>query len=601
MTRPLLALSLDSETDLVLVRQQARRIAELVGFDRQDQTRIAAATSELARAALGGGGGSVDFRIDGGETDQALAIAIRGRLRPEIAEASAAEPAGRGGPSGIAAARRLMDHYDLTAEPGGGHAILVQKRLPRNRRVGADRMREIGETVRREPGGDALELLREQNHELVLSFAELRSRQEELQRLNRELEDTNRGIVALYSELDQKAEQLREASELKSRFLSYVSHEFRTPLNSILGLTRILLDRLDGDLSAEQERQVVYIRQSADSLTELVNDLLDLAKVEAGRLELKPTVFAVADLFAALRGALKPLLTTSAVDLVLEIAPGMPRLRTDEGKVGQILRNLISNALKFTEAGGVRVEASVGPTGTVVFSVADTGIGIAPEHLDKIFEEFSQVDGPLQRRQKGTGLGLPLSRKLAQLMGGSLDVESAVGEGSLFRLTLPAAVAVGDDPIAPPKNRPPSAAAVRRRVLVVDDEPAFRYLVRQALRDVADIDILEAADGGAAVSALADVVPDLVLLDLEMPMLDGFGVLAAVRRDPRLRAVPVVVATSHPITADLKARLPGVDALLPKSALDRAAILEALGLAEAIGRRETLGLAEALGWTETSP
>ena len=180
------------------------------------------------------------------------------------------------------------------------------------------------------------------------------------------MEDTNRGVVALYAELDERAEQLRRASELKSRFLSNMSHEFRTPLNSILALSRLLMDRTDGPLTVEQERQVTYIRRSAESLTELVNDLLDLAKVEAGKLEIRPSYFTIGELFGALRGVMKPLQQNDAVDLIFEDVTDCPPLFTDEAKLAQILRNLISNALKFTERGEVRVAAAFDQRNTAV-------------------------------------------------------------------------------------------------------------------------------------------------------------------------------------------------------------------------------------------
>src|SRR5262249_15899463 len=178
----------------------------------------------------------------------------------------------------------------------------------------------------------------------------------ETTRLNRELEETNRGVVALYSELDEKADQLRSVSDMKSRFLSHMSHEFRTPLNSIIALSRLLVDRVDGDLNAEQLRQVEHIRKSAQDMLELGNDLLDLAKgvvdvakVEAGKLDVKPASYTVNALLASLRGLLRPLLLNPHVDLQVDEPAGLPELHGDEAKVSQVLRNLISNALKFTE------------------------------------------------------------------------------------------------------------------------------------------------------------------------------------------------------------------------------------------------------------
>jgi len=266
--------------------------------------------------------------------------------------------------------------------------------------------------------------------------ARVREQGEELAALNAELAETNKGVLALYAELDDNAVQLRHASELKSRFLSYMSHEFRTPLGSIRSLARLLLDRMDGPLTAEQEKQIRFIQTSAAELTELVNDLLDLAKIEAGRITISPAWFEMVDLFAALRGMFKPILTNDAVTLTLDEPHGVTRVYTDDKKLSQILRNFISNALKFTQHGEVRVSA-VGEGGFVTFSVSDTGIGIAPEHHAAIFEDFVQVDSPIQKRLRGTGLGLSLSRKLAELLGGRVAVHSELGKGSTFSVTIP--------------------------------------------------------------------------------------------------------------------------------------------------------------------
>jgi signal transduction histidine kinase len=258
----------------------------------------------------------------------------------------------------------------------------------------------------------------------------------EVQSLRSELEETNRGVLALYAELDSQAEQLRQATELKSRFLAYMSHEFRTPINSIRSIARLLMDRVDGPLTGEQERQVAFIQSTATEFAEMVDDLLDLAKVEAGRVEISPAWFEMVDLFSALRGMFKPVLTNPEVNLVFEEPHGIPKLYTDDRKLSQILRNFISNALKFTPHGEVRVTARC-EGDRVTFAVADTGIGIAPEFHRAIFEDYSQVDSPLQKRLRGTGLGLALSRKLAALLGGSVDLQSELGKGSTFSLTIP--------------------------------------------------------------------------------------------------------------------------------------------------------------------
>jgi signal transduction histidine kinase len=216
-----------------------------------------------------------------------------------------------------------------------------------------------------------------------------------------------------------------------------MSHEFRTPLGSIRSIARIMLDRLDGPLTSEQEKQVLFIQNSAVELTEMVNDLLDLAKIDAGRISISPQWFDMVDLFAALRGMFKPILVNEAVTLVFEEPVDVPRVYTDDKKLSQILRNFISNAVKFTPKGEVRVSAQYRTPGWVTFAVADTGIGIAKEHQGTLFQDFVQLDTPIQKKLRGTGLGLALSKRLAELLGGSVAVESELGCGSTFSAIVP--------------------------------------------------------------------------------------------------------------------------------------------------------------------
>ncbi|WP_457318202.1 sensor histidine kinase [Stenotrophomonas sp. P5_B8] len=270
---------------------------------------------------------------------------------------------------------------------------------------------------------------------------ELQTLRLEADALRAELEETNQGVLALYAELDQQAEQLREVSELKSRFLSYMSHEFRTPLGSILSMTRLLEDGMDGPLTDEQRRQVRFISASTSELREMVDDLLDLAKIEAGRITISPAWFDLMDLFSALRGMFRPLVEGNQVDLVFDDPPALPMLYTDDKKLAQILRNYISNAMKFTPNGQVVVSARLEGEHSVRFSVRDTGIGIPAELQSTLFEDFVQVDTPLQKRLRGTGLGLSLCKRFAELLGGHVGVDSVVGEGSDFYVILPLTLA----------------------------------------------------------------------------------------------------------------------------------------------------------------
>ncbi|MGJ7490869.1 sensor histidine kinase [Variovorax sp. ZT4R33] len=271
----------------------------------------------------------------------------------------------------------------------------------------------------------------------------------ETEELRAELEETNRGVVALYAELDAQAEQLQRATELKSRFLAYMSHEFRTPVNAIRSIARLLSDEVDGPLTSEQARQVDFIQSTATEFAEMVDDLLDLAKIEAGRVDISPAWFEMVDLFSALRGMFKSVLINPGVTLVFEEPVGLPKLYTDDRKLSQILRNFISNALKFTTQGEVRVSARRQDDHTVCFAVLDTGIGIEPKYHAAVFDDFSQVDSPVQKRLRGTGLGLSLSKQLAEVLGGRVELESELGQGSTFSVILPLHVAS-----APPGGTP---------------------------------------------------------------------------------------------------------------------------------------------------
>jgi signal transduction histidine kinase len=306
--------------------------------------------------------------------------------------------------------------------------------------------------------GTPLDELAVQNQQLLAALDEVRRQRDDLARLNEELqetnngvmalynelsgelEETNRGVVALYAELDDKTAQLHAANEAKSRFLANVSHELRAPVTAVIGLSRLLTDSSSEPLTEEQRRQVDLIRASATDLLNLVNDLLNLAKAEAGGLEPAWAAVDLRAVFAQLRGTLRALPRHPDVELVVEEPAVAPALRSDEVLLTQVLRNLLTNGLKFTERGEVRLRADWPAGGDrVELTVSDTGIGIPAELHERVFEEFYQVPGPSQARVAGTGLGLPYARRLAQVLGGSLRVASTPGQGSAFTVDLPLA------------------------------------------------------------------------------------------------------------------------------------------------------------------
>jgi signal transduction histidine kinase len=452
MPMTLLTVELVREHDVVLARQRARQLASEFKLDGQDQTRFATAVSELARNAHQyAGGGRVEFRVEPGPPAVLTArIADRGpgiaRLK-EILEGRYVSSTGLG--VGIIGAQRLVDTFSVRSSPDDGTEIVIGKRLGPGIRVSPAMISGAMGAIAAVTSADPMIELQQQSQELLRALAYLREKQVESERLAQELAETNRGVLALYAELDERALYLERANDLKTRFLSDLNHEIRTPLNAVRNVARLLLDGYEGPLTDRHRRAIEMMRQSTDTLSDLVNDWLDLAKIEAGRTEIRVDVFSAEDLWGALRGVFRPIETDDDVSLIFEPVPTLPLLQSDEAKVAQILRNFISNALKFTERGEVRVSAREGTGETVVFTVTDTGIGIAPEHMDRVFEEFAQIDSPLQRRVKGTGLGLPLSRRLARLLGGDVLVDSNVGVGSAFSLVLPVVYA-GDGADAPP-------------------------------------------------------------------------------------------------------------------------------------------------------
>jgi len=567
----LLKVAIRDERGVVLARQRARHISTLLGFDVQEQTRIATAVSEIARNAFEyARGGDVEFRLEGRTPPQLLIVRIADR-GPGIQDLSAVldgryrSATGMG--VGIVGARRLMDSFEITSSPGVGTTVVLKRLLPR--RAGlldAESVSRIAAELDRKQPSDSYDEVQRQNQELLRALDELGKRQEELAALNRELEDTNRGVVALYAELDERADHLRRADELKTRFLSNMSHEFRTPVNSIQALARLLLEGTDGILAPEQERQVTFIRKAADALSELVNDLLDLAKIEAGKIVIRPIEFDVGHLFGTLRGMLRPLLVTESVALVFEEAEEIPPLYNDEAKVAQILRNFVSNALKFTERGEVRVTARhLTDEKAIAFSVADTGSGIAAEDHERIFQEFTQIDTPIQRRVHGTVLGLPLCRKLAELLGGRVSVESELGIGSTFMAVIPTSY----EPLLGPA---PSWDVDPRRlpVLVVEDSSETLLLYDRML-GTAGFQVLGARTLREARDAIASFRPRAIVLDIMLKGEDAWTWLTELKRSPSLGDIPVAVVTT--LEDEGKAMALGADAYCCKP-VDRQRLVE---------------------------
>lgn len=568
----LFALEIHYQQDVVRARQRTRDLASALDFDTQDQVRLATAVSEIARNAFQyAKGGRVEFYLETEQETFLIKIQDRGGGIPHLAEVLAGSYTSHTGMGqGIMGARKLMDFFEIESSEQGT-IVVMSKRLSKRTPTFTDsQLQQIQETVIGQSPQNPYEEIQRQNQELLRAMAELRKREEELTHLNRELEDTNRGVIALYAELDEKASSLQQANELKTRFLSNMSHEFRTPINSILSLSRMLLARMDGDLGAEQEKQVTFIQKAASGLSELINDLLDLAKVEAGKTEVRPSSFEVSELFGTLRGMLRPLLVTGAsVALIVEEPNAIPSLYTDEGKVAQILRNFVSNAIKFTQQGEVRVTAV--QTGyTVAFSVSDTGIGIAPSDLERIFEDFVQIESPLQKQVKGTGLGLPLSRKLAELLGGSVSVTSVLGTGSTFTASIPIVYPHATE--FPTQMQPPQLAPTRLPILVVEDHPETLFIYEKHLQN-STYQFIATRTLATARLALQQLQPTAIMLDIMLEGENGWTFLREIKASETTCNIPVLVITI--IDNEKQALALGADGFLIKP-VDRLPLLNKL-------------------------
>lgn len=564
---------LRTDADVLAVRRAGREAADRLGLDTQDQVRVATALSEVGRAALVTGSGSVTLAVV-----RAAGTAAGGTLRATVRASAALPEEHEGAPVGVRAAQRLLDHADVSAD---GTTVVLDKALPAGSATHPDALRALAHDLGGEGAADAHEELRVQNSELVRTLDELTQRSEELARLNEELEETNRGVVAmygqlsaeleetntgvvaLYAELDERGRQLAAANEAKTRFLRSVSHELRSPVNSVIGLSSLLAE---SPLDAEQRQQVTFLQESAGALLTLVDELLDLARAESGREEVVPAPLDLADLVEELRGTTTPLLRPG-VRLEVRVPDPVPALVTDRRLLGRVLRNLLSNAAKFTEQGGLTLAVRT-DLDAVLLEVRDTGLGIDPDRLASVFEEFVQIPNRLQPGVRGTGLGLPYARRVSEALGGTLTAASVPGEGSVFTVRLPA----GRHAPAVP------AEGLLGHVLVVDDDPAYAAVVVGLLQDAATR-VSTAHDAEHALVLLARDVPDVVLLDVRMPGVDGTTVLVRLAREHP--GLPVVLMSSGPEPA-LPAGAAAVR-FLAKSAVDRETLVAALAGATGAG------------------
>ena len=567
----LLLAAVTNEADVFALRRDGRTIAEIAGLERQDRIRLATALSELGRDRLKSAEVTVRISV-ADEPVPALEVMLRWAGGPPPAVEA------------LDSVRRLI--RELTEQSVGQRGVIVLRHpLPLPCRSFREIADGVAEALLDRAATSREEDLRAQTRDLIAALEEARAHGEELKLVNAELEQTNTGVLALYSELsneleqtntgvvalhaelEDKSRQLREASEAKTRFWANVSHELRGPLNSVIGLSRLLVEAGPGELGEQQREQVALIASSGQALRTLVDDLLDVAKAEAGQLVAQPAPVQLGLLLAHLEALMRPLLVRPEVDLVFPDPASMPDLVTDETMLTRALSNLVSNSLKFTDSGEVRVEVRPSAPDQLEITVQDTGIGIGEQDQTRVFEEFYQVRGPHQRGKVGTGLGLPYARRIVELLGGTLTLSSEVGRGTRVLVRLP----VGDVPAPPAPSRVPC-------VLSCDDDPVFAAALRPLLAQIADT-VVQVSDGTELPQVARRAQPSAIVLDLDMPNIDGYDTLRLLAEAEDLASIPVVMLTGLPLTRIDRTRLGHARAVLAKDGFDAHDLARVLGLA----------------------
>ncbi len=426
------------------------------------------------------------------------------------------------------------------------------------------------------------EELEEQGRALKESQARLEQQQVELEQTNSQLEEQAQQLESQKDDLERsnastqlKARELEQASRYKSDFLANMSHELRTPLNSSLILAKLLADNPDDNLTAEQVKYAQTIQSSGNDLLNLINDILDLSKIEAGHVDIRPEPVSVERLSNNLRQVFEPIAKNKSLGFEIDISPECPAvIETDLQRIEQILKNLLSNAFKFTEKGKVTLSMSRTGDGQVAFGVTDTGIGIAPEQQKRIFEAFHQADGTISRKFGGTGLGLSISRELVRLLGGTIHIRSQEGKGSTLTVTLPLAydpaivaprAPVGNAvPLAPAASAAPSQPTAllpraiveddrampsdeRRILLVVEDDQTFAAILRDLAREMG-FRSLVAGTAQDALNLAQQFMPSAIVLDVGLPDQSGLSVLDRLKRDVRTRHIPIHIVSGDDYT-----------------------------------------------------
>jgi signal transduction histidine kinase/ActR/RegA family two-component response regulator len=475
------------------------------------------------------------------------------------------------------------------------------------------------------------EALKQTNIALERQALELEEKAKLLEEQNAKVEVKNREVEQARKSLEDKAEQLALVSKYKSEFLANMSHELRTPLNSLLLLSKVLSENKETNLTEKQMEYVRTIYSSGTDLMKLINEVLDLAKVEAGKMELEPRELITSDITDYVRRSFEPLAEQKNLEFSVEIAAGVPaEIHADQQRLEQVLKNLLANAFKFTESGSVRFRIDMAPPGknfdseslkiagkVIAISVTDTGIGIPKNKQRLIFEPFQQADGSTSRKYGGTGLGLSISREIAEALGGEIQVLSSPGEGSTFTLYLPIryqpvlvkpATRVEAEVVTQLRSQMPASeisiassvspatselpktiySLAGKTVLIVDDDTRNIFAITSLL-EAEGMKVLNAENGRAGIDMIEQHPEiDIVLMDIMMPDMDGYETMKLIRNDPKKRYLPVIAVTAKALKADReRCMTAGASDYLSKP-VDESQLVDLIGIWASGSRPQTL-------------